>query len=192
MGQGSSNSRPPRVLVVGLDGAGKTCLLRRLARQEIALTAPTHGFQIVRLEFGGKPVELIDVGGREELRAQWHVYYRGLAGLVFVLDAADKRRLEEAGVELNKLLCEPLLAHVPTLIVANKHDVIDALPAHKVRARARKSGRARRSRVEWHGLRGCTFEQILRAQCPSSLAEASEPGAHAHGLDFALARASAL
>lgn len=140
MGQSSSSSRPPRVLVLGLDGAGKTCLLRRLARQEIALTAPTHGFQIVRVEFDGVPVELIDVGGREELRAHWHTYFRGLAGLVFVLDASDKRRLEEAGTELNKLLREPELAHVPTLIAANKHDILDALPAQKVRARGETAG----------------------------------------------------
>jgi ADP-ribosylation factor-like protein 3 len=132
MGQAVSKPKPPRVLVVGLDGSGKTCLLRRLARQEIALTAPTHGYTIVRIVYNGVPCEMVDVGGSAELRRYWSTYFSALDGLVFVLDSADKRRFEETGIELNKLLQDRALARVPTLILANKQDVLDALPSQKI------------------------------------------------------------
>ncbi|KAJ1628814.1 ADP-ribosylation factor family-domain-containing protein [Pavlovales sp. CCMP2436] len=132
MGQSSSVAKPPRILVVGLDGSGKTCLLRRLAGQEIALLPPTHGYQVVRVAYAGHGCELVDVGGSEELRRYWSLYFDGLAGIVFVLDACDKRRLEEAGVELNRLLQEPKLTRVPTLILANKQDLLDVLRSQKI------------------------------------------------------------
>lgn len=132
MGQNASKPRPPQVLVVGLNGSGKTCLLRRLARQEIALMPPTHGYSVVRVSYAGHACELIDVGGADELRRYWPLYYEGLAGVVFVIDSADRHRLEQTGVELNRLLHEPRLARVPTLLLANKQDKLDALPSQKI------------------------------------------------------------
>ena len=132
MGLTQSQPKPARVLVVGLDGSGKKCLLRRLVRQEIALMPPTHGYNIVRVSYAARPCELIDVGGSDELRRYWSLYFEGLAGVVFVIDSADKRRLEQTGVELNRLLHEPKLARVPTLILANKQDKLDALRSQKV------------------------------------------------------------
>lgn len=129
MGLAMSKPKPQRVLVVGLDSSGKTCLLRRLVRQEIALMPPTHGYQIVRVMYNEIPCELLDVGGVEELRRYWRLYFDRLGGIIFVIDSADKRRLEETGVELNRLLHEPKLARVPLLILANKQDLLDALPS---------------------------------------------------------------
>lgn len=120
------------MLVVGLDGSGKTCLLRRLARQEIALMPPTHGHNIVRITYAGHLCELIDVGGTEELRQHWPLYYAELSGVVFVIDSADKRRLEQTGIELNRLLHHPRLARVPVLILANKQDKLDALHSRQI------------------------------------------------------------
>ena len=52
---------------------------------------------------------------------------------IYVVDSADKKRLsEEAGEELAKLLEEDKLAGVPTLIFANKQDLLNAVAASEV------------------------------------------------------------
>jgi ADP-ribosylation factor-like protein 3 len=49
-----------------------------------------------------------------------------------VIDSADKRRLEETGLELVTLLEEDKLANVPILVFANKQDLLNALPASDI------------------------------------------------------------
>ena len=49
-----------------------------------------------------------------------------------MIDSADRRRMEETGVELTQLLEEDKLSGVPILIFANKQDLLNALPASEV------------------------------------------------------------
>ena len=46
---------------------------------------------------------------------------------IYVIDSADRRRMEETGVELQQLLDEERLSHVPLLVMANKQDLLNAL-----------------------------------------------------------------
>lgn len=61
-----------------------------------------------------------DVGGQPKLRPLWRHYYYNTQAIVFVVDAADTDRLQEAGGELTKLMLERELRDVPLLIYANK------------------------------------------------------------------------
>ena len=45
------------------------------------------------------------------------------SGIIFVVDAADASRFDEARQELHKLLSEPRLRGVPLLVLANKMDL---------------------------------------------------------------------
>lgn len=51
---------------------------------------------------------------------------------VYVIDSADRRRIEETGVELGQLLEEDKLAHVPVLVFCNKQDLMNALDPEEV------------------------------------------------------------
>ena len=51
---------------------------------------------------------------------------------VYVIDSADRRRLDETGAELNELLQEEKLAGVPLLVFANKQDLLNAAQADEV------------------------------------------------------------
>merc|ERR1712146_757032 len=44
-------------------------------------------------------------------------------GIVFLVDAADRTRFEEARQELSDLLEDPCLAHVPIAVLGNKIDI---------------------------------------------------------------------
>ncbi|KAF1480186.1 ADP-ribosylation factor-like protein 10, partial [Pygoscelis antarcticus] len=129
--------RPPQldwrqVLVLGLDGAGKSSVLHYIcsqtARERIA---PTRGFNSAQLCVEGLEVDLLEVGGSQNLRAYWPHYLSQAHVLVFVVDSVDRSRLLTARQELHTLLAaEPRL---PLVVLANKQDKSNALSAAELR-----------------------------------------------------------
>ena len=47
-----------------------------------------------------------DVGGQRSLRSYWRNYFESTDGLIWVVDSADRRRLEDCKAELEALLVE--------------------------------------------------------------------------------------
>lgn len=47
-----------------------------------------------------------DVGGQKSLRSYWRNYFECTDGIIWVVDSADKRRLEDCRRELHALLQE--------------------------------------------------------------------------------------
>lgn len=122
-----------RILMVGLDNAGKTTILYRLKLEEVVSTVPTLGFNVETVTYKNISFTVWDIGGQDKIRNLWRVYFQGTQGLIFVVDSADKERIEEARLELQKLLSEELLANVVLLVFANKQDMPDAMSASEVR-----------------------------------------------------------
>ncbi|XP_038627067.1 ADP-ribosylation factor-like protein 10 [Tachyglossus aculeatus] len=115
-----------QVLVLGLDGAGKSSLLRCLAGQATeGHVAPTWGFNSVRLPTRAFQMDLLEVGGGQNLRFYWKEFLSQADVLVFVVDSADRPRLPSARQELHMLLGED--PDLPVLVVANKQDKRGAL-----------------------------------------------------------------
>lgn len=81
-----------RLLMVGLDNAGKTTVVKRLNGEDISSISPTLGFSIKSMQFGEYRLNIWDVGGQKSLRAYWRNYYERTDGLVWVVDSADKFR----------------------------------------------------------------------------------------------------
>lgn len=98
------NEKEARILVLGLDNSGKTTILKSLSDEDISQIMPTHGFNIKNLVHEGFKLTVFDVGGQEMLRTYWGNYFEGTDALVYVIDSADRKRLEESGKELEKLL----------------------------------------------------------------------------------------
>lgn len=119
-------------VVIGLDSAGKTALLYRLKLQEFVEPTPTKGFNMERLKLSGCNYQVWDVGGQEKLRPLWKSYTRRTDGLVFVVDAADPERLEEARLELHRVARSQDTQGVPILVLANKQDLPGAMTAIQV------------------------------------------------------------
>ena len=113
--------------MLGLDGAGKTTILYRLKLGEIVNTVPTIGFNVESIEYKNLRFVVWDVGGQEKIRHMWKHYFEDIQGLIFVVDSNDAERFEEAADELNKLLREPELENCSVLVLANKHDLPNAV-----------------------------------------------------------------
>ena len=112
-----------RILIVGLDGAGKTTMLYLLKTGEKVQTIPTIGFNVETLYYGGLSFTVWDVGGQDKIRVLWKHYYQNTDGLIFVVDSNDEDRIEDAAEELKKMLAEEELVKCPVLILANKQDI---------------------------------------------------------------------
>ena len=121
-----------RILILGLDNAGKTTILRKFCGESIDTIAPTLGFNIKTLEHKGYQLNIWDVGGQKTIRAYWRNYFERTDGLIWVVDSADRARLEVCKEELNNLLAQEKLAGASLLIFANKQDVNGALNADEI------------------------------------------------------------
>lgn len=74
-----------------------------------------------------------DVGGQKSLRSYWRNYFECTDGLIWVVDCADKRRLEDCREELHTLLKEERLSGCTLLIFANKQDLPGALSSKEIK-----------------------------------------------------------
>merc|ERR1712209_294688 len=124
-----------RILMVGLDAAGKTTVLYKLKLGEVITTIPTIGFNVETVEYKNLNFTVWDVGGQEEIRKLWRHYYQGTNGLIYVVDSSDRERLEDAQEELFRILQEEEMRDAAVLVFANKQDLPGALPARDVAAK---------------------------------------------------------
>mmetsp|Transcript_5465 Transcript_5465/g.4920 ORF Transcript_5465/g.4920 Transcript_5465/m.4920 type:complete len:186 (+) Transcript_5465:60-617(+) len=121
-----------RLLVLGLDNSGKTSILKKLSDEDITHIMPTQGFNIKSLMHDGFKLNVWDIGGQKSIRPYWRNYFDHTDALIYVIDSADRRRIEETCLELQQLLEEEKLANVPLLVLANKQDLLNALAPDEI------------------------------------------------------------
>ncbi|CAN6294829.1 unnamed protein product [Urochloa humidicola] len=119
-----------RVLILGVDKAGKTTLLEKL--KSIYLkgeglppdrVVPTVGLNIGRIEDANAKLVFWDLGGQVGLRTIWEKYYDEAHAIIYVIDAATASSFEDAKSALEKVIRHEHLTGAPLLIVANKQDL---------------------------------------------------------------------
>ncbi|GFO03403.1 ADP-ribosylation factor [Plakobranchus ocellatus] len=118
-----------RILMVGLDAAGKTTILYKLKLGEVVTTIPTIGFNVESVEYKNISFTVWDVGGQDKIRPLWRHYFQNTQGLIFVVDSNDRERINEAQDELHKMLNEDELRDAVLLVFANKQDLPNAMSA---------------------------------------------------------------
>ncbi|CAL4072273.1 unnamed protein product, partial [Meganyctiphanes norvegica] len=128
----STPDRELRILLLGLDNAGKTTLLKKLASEDISHITPTQGFNIKSVQSSGFKLNVWDIGGQRKIRPYWRNYFENTDVLIYVIDSGDRKRFDETGQELSEILCEDKLAGVPVLIFANKQDLFNAAPSAEI------------------------------------------------------------
>lgn len=121
-----------RILMVGLDAAGKTTILYKLKLGEIVTTIPTIGFNVETVEYKNISFTVWDVGGQDKIRPLWRHYFQNTQGLIFVIDSNDRERIGEARQELERMLNEDELRDAVLLIFANKQDLPNSMTAAEI------------------------------------------------------------
>jgi ADP-ribosylation factor protein 1 len=135
-----SAGTPSRVLLLGLDNAGKTCILYKVKLNESVTTIPTIGFNCETVTpCKGVTFTVWDVGGQGKIRRLWRHYYQNTDGLVYVVDSSDRERIDESCEELHSILNDGQMRNVPFVIIANKQDLPNALPCSEIVKRLKLS-----------------------------------------------------
>jgi len=114
-----------RLAFLGLDNAGKTSLVQMLSAGVIHQNAPTMHPTTEEVKKAGVVFVTVDLGGHKQVRRVWRDYCMDVQGLVFLVDASDGLRLDEARKELAGILDE--LTGIPVAVLGNKVDRMEAL-----------------------------------------------------------------
>ncbi|KAL2154927.1 hypothetical protein VTH82DRAFT_3603 [Thermothelomyces myriococcoides] len=121
-----------RILMVGLDAAGKTTILYKLKLGEVVTTIPTIGFNVETVEYRNIQFTVWDVGGQDKIRPLWRHYFQNTQGIIFVVDSNDRDRVPEAREELQRMLNEDELRDALLLVFANKQDLPNAMSVAEI------------------------------------------------------------
>ena len=140
------SSQACKILVVGLDDAGKTTIMNRIMPQKGQPTevVPTVGFHAETFDKGSLKFTVFDMSGAGQYRDLWGQKYAEADAVIFVIDCKDKIRVCIAKNELDNMLAHEDLAQkrTPILFFANKMDIAgclntgecsDALDLHRIK-----------------------------------------------------------
>ncbi|KAL1637822.1 hypothetical protein SLS56_000377 [Neofusicoccum ribis] len=95
-----------RILMLGLDNAGKTTIVKKIMDEDVNSVSPTLGFIIKTIEYEGFVSDPGDVGGQKTLRTYWKNYFEKTDTLIWVVDSTDRQRIDDCRRELKGLLQE--------------------------------------------------------------------------------------
>ncbi|KAK8394947.1 hypothetical protein O3P69_006021 [Scylla paramamosain] len=129
------------VLILGLDNAGKTTYL------EAAKTKFTRGYKglnpskitttvgqnVGGISYSGIKLSFWDLGGQEELQPLWEKYYAECHAIIYMVDSADRERMEESKEAFDKMISSENLIGVPLLVLANKQDIPECMGVREVK-----------------------------------------------------------
>ncbi|KAG8445227.1 hypothetical protein GDO86_010127 [Hymenochirus boettgeri] len=122
-----------RILMLGLDAAGKSTLLYRFKFKEPFVTIPTVGFNVEMIHTKKNlHLTMWDIGGQKKMRSYWCYYFENTDGLVYVVDSSDKQHMDESKKEFICILQNELFKNVPVVLLANKQDLPGALDAEEI------------------------------------------------------------
>uniref|UniRef100_A0A7S1G6E5 ADP-ribosylation factor-like protein 1 n=1 Tax=Bicosoecida sp. CB-2014 TaxID=1486930 RepID=A0A7S1G6E5_9STRA len=121
-----------RILILGLDNAGKTTILYRLQSDEPVTTIPTIGFNVETLQYKNIKFQAWDLGGQTSIRPFWRCYYPSTDAIIYVVDSKDVERMSTARAELCTMLEEEDLRDALLLVFANKQDQAGAMTSAEV------------------------------------------------------------
>ena len=143
-----SGKKGIRILMIGLDAAGKTTILYKLKLGEVVTTIPTIGFNVETVEYKNVS-HMLGRGRQIQNWLLWRHYFQGTSALIYVIDSNDRDRISYAKEELNRLLAE--MSKKCRSIHVNKQDLPNAMDATEI---AERLG-LHHLRVDWYIQAAC-------------------------------------
>ncbi|XP_060945924.1 putative ADP-ribosylation factor-like protein 5C [Limanda limanda] len=121
-----------KVIIVGLDNAGKTTILYQFLTKEAVHTSPTIGSNVEEIIVRKTHFLVWDIGGQDSLRASWNSYFGKTEIVIVVVDSTDRERLTLTKEELHLMLAHEDLQRAAVLVLANKQDMQGSMTAKEI------------------------------------------------------------
>mmetsp|Transcript_23073 Transcript_23073/g.39646 ORF Transcript_23073/g.39646 Transcript_23073/m.39646 type:complete len:196 (+) Transcript_23073:29-616(+) len=116
-------NKDARILLLGLDNAGKTTLLYKLKTGSVTSFVPTERANVEEIQVGKVKFKAFDLGGHERVRNMWRDFYLDANAIIWMVDCADTERFDESRKELHQVMSAEHLKDKPVVVLANKADV---------------------------------------------------------------------
>lgn len=143
-----SGTTQRRIVILGLDAAGKTTILYKLNLGDVLTTIPTVGFNVESIKYKNIEMTCWDIGGQKKIRGLWYHYYHETDAVIFVVDSCDIERIPEAKEELDAILNNDILREACLLVYANKQDLPNAMTPSTLMEKLGLSSQYRNR--QWH------------------------------------------
>ena len=114
-------TKEKKIVITGLDSAGKTTMISFLQNGTFMEHAPTMGKEMTQIEVQGIRINVMDMGGQKDFRSLWIGEASTAECVIFMIDANARERFNEARDELWKL--SSIFKKKPLIILANKYDL---------------------------------------------------------------------
>ena len=111
-----------KIIILGIQNAGKTTILYRLSLGQLIKTTPTIGSNVEEITYNNVKFQAWDLGGQESARSVWDVYFLNADAIIYVIDSHDEN-YDESKNQFYKLLKNEMLKDAVILIFANKQDL---------------------------------------------------------------------
>ena len=111
-----------KIIILGIQNAGKTTILYRLSIGQLIKTTPTIGSNVEEIAYNNIKLQAWDLGGQESTRSLWSVYYVNTDAIIYVIDTHDDN-YDDSKTQFYKLLETDELKNAVILIYANKQDL---------------------------------------------------------------------
>lgn len=121
-----------KIIIVGLNNAGKTTILYKLHLGEVVVTQPTIGSNVEEINYKNVKFQVWDLGGQEKLRPSWSTYYAETNAVIMVIDSSERERVNTVKEELYTLLTHEDLRDAALCVFANKQDLKGSMSAAEI------------------------------------------------------------
>ena len=121
-----------KIIILGIQNAGKTTILYQLSLGQLVKTTPTIGSNVEELIYENVKFQAWDLGGQESTRSVWDVYYMNTDGVIYVIDSQDENNYEESKNQFHKIIKNSALKNATILIYANKQDLPGAKSVEQI------------------------------------------------------------
>ena len=111
-----------KIILLGIQNAGKTTILYRLSIGQLVKTTPTIGSNVEEISYNNIKLQAWDLGGQESSRSMWDVYFTNTDAIIYVIDTSDET-YDDSKTQFYKLLKNDTLKNAIILIYANKQDL---------------------------------------------------------------------
>lgn len=124
---------PYNVLLVGLEGCGKTTFIHKYKFNQLHSPIASIGFhaETLKTPVKGVTLSLIELSGGKNNLPLWKDYFHHVDGIFYVVDCSESHeRIIDASNLLHSVLSDENNHNIPVVIIANKLDLqSQVLPA---------------------------------------------------------------